>query len=139
MSGKYDDMLYLPHHVSPTRPRMSMQERAAQFSPFAALTGFHAAINETARATEQKPELEEDALAELDRRMQVLEERLKERPVVGITWFRPDKRKRGRACVRVTDVVKKLDERQRVIVLERGDRIPIDDILSLEGEVFEEL
>lgn len=137
MSGKYDDMLYLPHHISATRPQMSVQDRAAQFSPFAALTGFHAAINETARVTEGKAELEEDALAELDRRIRMLAERLDEQPEVAVTYFQPDEKKAGGAYVRVTGVAKKVDELQRTLLLQNGSRIPMDDILKMEGEVFE--
>ena len=90
MTGDYNDIIYLPHHVSPTRPQMSMRDRAAQFSPFAALTGYDAAIRETARLTQEKVELDEQELAVLDRKFQLLLEQLGRCPQVTITWFVPD-------------------------------------------------
>ena len=87
MSGQYDDIIQLPHHVSLTRPQMSMQDRAAQFSPFAALTGYDAAVKETARLTEKKIVLDEEALTFLNRKYQILVDRLDERSEVIITYF----------------------------------------------------
>ena len=87
MSGKYDDILYLPHPTSAKHPRMPTSDRAAIFSPFAALTGHAGAIAETARLTERKMELDEDAKAELDRRQAVLLEHIAEQPEITVTWF----------------------------------------------------
>ena len=95
MSGKYDDIINLPHPTSAKHPRMPISERAAIFSPFAALTGHAAAIQETARLTEQKMELDEDTKAELDRRQAILLEHIAEQPEVTVTWFQPDERKDG--------------------------------------------
>ena len=93
----YDDIINLPHHVSTRHPQMSMYDRAAQFSPFAALTGYDDAIQETGRLTEQKIELDEETLEKLDERFQILQEHLGEQPEVRFTYFKPDERKEGGA------------------------------------------
>ena len=99
MTRKYDDILHLPHPTSKKHPRMPISDRAAIFSPFAALTGHAAAIQETARLTDQKIELDEDTKAELDRRQAILLEHIAEQPEVTITWFCPDEKKeRRRVC-----------------------------------------
>lgn len=133
---QYDDIINLPHYVSPTRPRMSMIDRAAQFSPFAALTGYDAAIKETGRLTDQRIELSEDSRAALDRKQQLLVECLADHPEVSVTYFIPDERKSGGAYVTVTGIVKKVDDYQRLLLLTDGTKIPLDDILDLESELF---
>ena len=133
---QYDDIINLPHYVSPTRPRMSMIDRAAQFSPFAALTGYDAAIKETGRLTDQRIELSEDSRAALDRKQQLLVESLADHPEVSVTYFIPDERKSGGAYVTVTGIVKKVDDYQRLLLLTDGTKIPLDDILDLESELF---
>lgn len=133
---EYDDIIDLPHHVSATRPRMSMIDRAAQFSPFAALTGYDAAIKETGRLTDQRIELSEDSRAALDRKQQLLVECLADHPEVSVTYFIPDERKSGGAYVTVTGIVKKVDDYQRLLLLTDGTKIPLDDILDLESELF---
>lgn len=133
---QYDDIINLPHYVSPTRPRMSMIDRAAQFSPFAALTGYDAAIRETGRLTDQRIELSEDSRAALDRKQQLLVECLADHPEVSVTYFIPDERKSGGAYVTVTGIVKKVDDYQRLLLLTDGTKIPLDDILDLESELF---
>lgn len=133
---QYDDIIDLPHHVSATRPRMSMIDRAAQFSPFAALTGYDAAIKETGRLTDQRIELSEDSRAALDRKQQLLVECLADQPEVSVTYFIPDERKSGGAYVTVTGIVKKVDDYQRLLLLTEGTKIPLDDILELESELF---
>lgn len=139
MSGKYDDMFCLPHHVSATHPRMSMLDRAAQFSPFAALTGYEAAIRETARLTDRRIELDESAKAEIDLKLRLLSELLSEQPEVSITYFEPDERKAGGAYLTITGTVKKIDDVQCVVVMEDGSKLPIDSILEIECEAFEDL
>ena len=138
MSKKYDDILHLPHPTSEKHLRMSISDRAAIFSPFAALTGHGDAIRETARLTEQKMELDEDTRAELDRRQAVLLEHIVEQPEVTITWFQPDGRKDGGAYLTTAGRLKKLDELQRVLVLTDGTKIPLDDVISLESDCFRE-
>lgn len=134
--GKYDDMLHLPHHVSPTRPPMPMKDRAAQFSPFAALTGYDETILETARRTEERLVLDENALAILDLKYQLITEHLQDRPEITFTYFVPDEKKDGGAYVNATGTVKKVDVLQRLIVLNSGTRIPMDEICEMESEIF---
>lgn len=137
MTGDYNDIIYLPHHVSPTRPQMSMRDRAAQFSPFAALTGYDAAIRETARLTQERVELDEQELAVLDRKFQLLLEQLGQCPQVTITWFVPDELKQGGRYLTITDVVKKVDAAARFVLLQNAGRICMDDIVEIEGELFD--
>lgn len=128
----YNDIIDLPHHVSPTRPRMPRRDRAAQFAPFAALTGYHAAIEETARLTEKRTELGEYELMELNAGIHLLLERIDEHPQAEITYFKPDERKAGGTYLTVKGRTKKLNECERVILLEDGTRIPFDDIYKIE-------
>ena len=139
MSGRYDDIIDLPHPTSRRHPRMPIRERAAIFSPFAALSGHGAAIAETARLTERRMELDEDTKAELDRRQAVLLAHIGEQPEVTVTWFQPDKKKDGGAYVTTTGRLKKLDTVQRVLVLLDGTSIPLEDVAGLEGDIFQEL
>lgn len=131
-TGTYDDIIDLPHHVSATRPRMSRLDRAAQFAPFAALTGYGAAIKETARLTDERVELGEYELMELNAGIHMLMERIDEHPQVGITYFKPDERKDGGAYLTVKSRAKKLNEYERFILLEDGTEIPFDDIYKIE-------
>lgn len=133
---QYDDIINLPHHVSPTRPQMSMINRAAQFSPFAALTGYDAAIKETGRLTDSRIELLEDDRAALDRKQQLLADHLSNHPEVSVTYFIPDERKDGGAYVTVTCIVKRIDDVQRAMMLTDGTIIPIDEIIDLESDLF---
>lgn len=136
---QYDDIINLQHHVSATRPRMSMIDRAAQFSPFAALTGYDAAIKETGRLTDERIELSEESRAVLDRKQQLLLDNLADRPEVSVTYFVPDERKTGGAYVTVTGRVKKVDDYQRLLLLTDGTKIPLDEILDMESELFRSL
>lgn len=130
MNG-YEDMLDLPHHVSPTRPRMTMAERAAQFSPFAALTGFGSVLDESARTTQIRPELDDSARSEIDTRLQALRAALPDAPAATITYFRPDNKKTGGAICDVTGKVRKFDLDRRLMLLQDGTVIPLDDILQV--------
>ncbi|MBQ9166439.1 MAG: hypothetical protein IJX71_05905 [Oscillospiraceae bacterium] len=136
---QYDDIINLPHHVSATRPRRSMIDRAAQFSPFAALTGYDAAIKETGRLTDQRIELTEDSRAILDRKQQLLVDNLADHPEVSVTFFVPDERKAGGTYVTVTGRVKKVDDYQRLLILTDGTKIALDEILGMESELFRSL
>ena len=131
-NGAYDDIIDLPHHVSDTRPRMSRLDRAAQFSPFAALTGYGAAIKETARLTDERVELGEYELMELNAGIHMLMECIEEHPQVEITYFKPDERKDGGAYLTVKSRAKKLNEYERFILLEDGIQIPLNDIYKIE-------
>ncbi len=139
MKGKYDDIINMPHHVSAKRPQMSMQDRAAQFSPFAALTGYGAAIKETARLTDSPAELSEEELSILNIKFQTLLEHLREKPPVSFTYFKPDEKKSGGKYVTLSGRVKKADTFKRLVVMEDDTKIPMDDILDMEGEIFESL
>lgn len=133
---KYDDIINLPHHTSPTRPRMAMIDRAAQFSPFAALTGYDAAVKETARLTDRRIELDEYEKADLDERLQLIQEHLGEQPEIKITFFKPDERKAGGVYLSITGVIKKIDSFERYVVMMDGKKIPIDEIFQIDGELF---
>ena len=139
MNGKYDEIMGLPHHVSKTRPQMPMSDRAAQFAPFAALTGYDAAIKETGRLTDEKIELDVEALSALDMKYQLLMEAHDEAPEVTITYFQPDERKAGGKYVSAVGAVKKIDDFERRITMRDGTRIPTDDVLSIDGELFSSL
>jgi hypothetical protein len=139
MSGQYDDIIQLPHHVSLTRPQMSMQDRAAQFSPFAALTGYDAAVKETARLTEEKIELDDEELNILNIKFQMLQEQINKDREVSITFFQPDERKSGGAYVTTAGLVKKMDAFERQIIMWNGAKIPMDDVLDIEGDMFASL
>ena len=136
MKGAYDDIIHLPHHVSSRRPQMPMSDRAAQFSPFAALTGYDDAIRETGRLTEQKILLDEEALARLDEKFRLLQDHLKEYPEIRVTYFKPDERKDGGAYLTVSGAIRKLRNFEREILLYDGTRIPMDDILEMESLLF---
>ena len=137
MSGKYDDILRLPHPTSAKHPRMPISDRAAIFSPFAALTGPGDAIRETARLTELKMELDEDAKADLDRRQAVLLEHIKEQPEITVTWFCPDEKKSGGAHVVTTGKLKKVDNDAGTLKLADGLTISLDEIVDLQCELFQ--
>lgn len=139
MNTQYEDIINMPHHVSSTRPQMSMMDRAAQFSPFAALTGYDGAIKETARLTDEKSELGDEAISILNMKLQMLTEAFEDRPEVCITYFKPDERKAGGAYLRVSGVVKKIDEFERILVLMNGTKIKMEDIADIEGQIFEGL
>lgn len=134
MSGPYDDIINLPHHVSKKRPRMPRADRAAQFAPFSALVGYGAALVETARLTDRRIELEEDDRAALDRKQQKLMERIGDRPEIAVTWFVPDARKEGGQYITTVGHLKRIDEVRRVMVLVDRTEIPLDDIFDIEAE-----
>ena len=139
MSGPYDDIIELPHPTSTKHPRMSISDRAAIFSPFAALTGHAAAIQETARLTDQKMELDEDTKAELDRRQAILLERIVEQPEVTITWFCPDEKKSGGAYVVTVGRLKRVDDTAGTLRLADGMTIALDEIVDLQSDLFQGL
>ena len=133
---QYKDIIHLPHHVSKTRPQMSMLDRAAQFSPFAALTGYDDAIKETGRLTDKKMELEEEAQELLDRKQQYLQKIIACRPEITVTFFVPDEKKAGGSYTSHTGSLKRIDYYERVFVLTDGTKIPLDEIADIESECF---
>ena len=139
MNGPYDDIINLPHPTSKRHPRMPVHDRAAIFSPFAALSGHGAAIAETARLTERRIELDEDTRAELDRRQAVLLEHMDKQPELTVTWFQPDEKKDGGAYLTTTGRLKKLRELERLLLLADGTEIPLEDVVALESDIFQTL
>lgn len=159
-ASRYEDIINLPHHQSATHPHMPIGERAAQFSPFAALTGYEDAIEETARLTENRVELSESDAEILDLRIQklrdmienrhdsrlekqaengplnLIEENAFEEPEVIITYFVPDSKKSGGEYVSVSGSVRKIDEYRRSLILTDGREILLSDIMSIEGKCF---
>ena len=131
MSGTYDDIIALPHPEPRTHPRMSLHDRAAQFSPFAALTGHSAAIAETGRLTDSRITLDESEMARVDAELQHLQELLPSRPTVSITYFVPDERKAGGSYQTVTGTVRRIDTANGVVLLTDRREVPIADIFDI--------
>ena len=131
---RYDDVINKQHPTSKKHPRMSNMNRAAQFAPFAALTGYEESIEETARLTDRRIELSEDNIEELNAKLNFIQERIKERPEVTITYFQPDERKEGGAYITVTGKVRRIDEVNRVLVFEDGRTVGIDVIINLNAK-----
>ena len=127
----YDDIIHLPHHRSKKHAPMPIIDRAAQFSPFAALTGHDAAIKETARLTDRKIELDEYEIAILDEKLQQIKEKLPMNPEITVTYFQPDVRKDGGEYRTISGKVKKMDEYAKSIIMENEIRLPIEDIIEL--------
>ena len=138
MTGPYDDILHLPHPASKRHPRMPIVDRAAQFSPFAALTGHGAAIAETARVTDRRIELDEDAKEQLDQTLQLLLERIDEQPEITVTWFSPDKKKAGGQYHTATGKLKRIDTQESRLILTDGTQIPLEDLLRIRIESFQD-
>lgn len=136
MPTPYDDIIRLPHHVSQNHPQMPMLNRAAQFAPFAALTGYEAAVGETARLTAERRELDAQEAEELNRRLVAIIARLPDRPEATIEYFVPDDRKAGGAFVSVTGRVRHISVPERTLVMEDGTVIPLDDVVSVASEIF---
>ncbi len=136
---KYADIIDLPHHQSDTRPKMSNYDRAAQFSPFAALTGHADSIKETARLTDEYSEPSEEIKTILNEKILFLMEQLDNQPEITITFFKPDEKKQGGAYITITGVVKKIKTYERQIQMTTGDLIPIDMIFGIDGEMFSKI
>lgn len=136
MTGSYDDIINLPHHVSASRPRMSALDRAAQFSPFAALTGYDDAVKETARLTDERVELDESSKVALNERLLMIQGQLDDQPQVSIIYFQPDDKKAGGTYITATGCVKKIDEYERTAAMKDGTKISIDDIIKIDGDLF---
>ena len=132
ISHEYDNIIHLPHHVSAERPHMPMIDRAAQFVPFAALTGYDAAIAETARLTDTKRELSEEQKGAIGKQLLSLQARLKTAPQVSVTYFVSDSRKAGGAYKTISGEAKKVDETLGILEMRNGTAIPFDDIIHLE-------
>ena len=136
MKTPYDDIIDLPHHVSGRHPQMSLYNRAAQFAPFAALSGHDAAIEETARLTEEQRELTQGEREVLSRKLNCLLQR-NDSPTVGITYFQPDGRKSGGSYRTVTGTIKKVDDIGGKLLLTDGTVIPLDTVSDMHSEIFD--
>ncbi len=137
MTKAYDDIIDLPRHISTTHPHMAAIDRAAQFSPFAALTGYDAAIKETARLTDERVELDESMKDALSNKLKIIADRLNEHPEIAITYFQPDGKKNGGTYVTAVSAAKKIDKYDRAVVMADDSVIPIDDIISIDGQIFQ--
>jgi len=137
--NNYRDIINLPHHVSANRPQMPLRDRAAQFSPFAALTGYEDVIKESARLTDERLELSEEWQSRINERLQIILENVSERPEVKITFFVADKRKKGGAYETVSGCVKYVDECERTVVFADNSAVSIDDIYDIDGEIFRDI
>ena len=132
----YSKIINLPHHQSATRKRMSNYDRAAQFAPFAALTGHDEAIKETARLTDDYMEMGEDRLGELSAKIQLLIDKLSEQPEITVVYFVPDERKPGGSYAEKTGTVRLVEECERKLVFYDGDKIDINQVVDFKGEIF---
>ena len=138
MSDGYNDIINLPHHVSTKHPRMKMVDRAAQFSPFAALTGHGAAVSETERLTEKFAEPDEYEKSIINEKLRFLAELVSQRPVAEIVYFEPDKRKDGGEYVTVTGEVKQIDSVGQSVLMADGQRISAEFISDIRCDLFGE-
>lgn len=132
----YADIINLPHHEITSRQRMSQINRAASFSPFAALTGYDDAVKETARLTSKRIEIDDGTKEVLNDNLRIAVEKADEQPEVSITYFLPDKKKSGGAYVTVTAVIKRIDEYERQIVLADKSTIPLGDLYEIESDIY---
>lgn len=131
----YSDIINLSRPVS-KRPRMSLEQRSAQFSPFAALTGYEGQVKETARLTNKKIEINEELKEILNLKIQLIQEKIKEQPQIEITYFIPDSKKDGGRYETVTNSVKKIDTYKGEIILIDGTTIAIDEIIDISSEIY---
>ena len=138
MKGPYDDIIHLPHPTSHRHPRMPVSDRAAQFSPFAALSGHGSAIAETARVTRERMELDEDAREQLDQKLRLLMERINEQPEITVTWFSPNEKKAGGQYRTATGKLKRIDTQESRLILTDGNQIPLEDLLEIRSESFQD-
>lgn len=135
--GNYDDIISLPHHESAKHPKMPALDRAAQFMPFAALTGHNAAVMETERLTDSRMELDEMKKEELNEHLQFIKEQLLQKPQISITYFLPDTQKNGGAYLTITGTVRKIEQTRHQVIMENGTVIPMDDIYEIESTLFD--
>ncbi len=136
MSGTYDDIINLPHHVSETHPQMSMRNRAAQFSPFAALSGHSDAIHETARYTVDFQGVDESNVEALNQKIAMILDKINEHPQITVTYFKPDEKKEGGSYTLKTGNIKRVDDYEHVLQFTDNEKIPIQSIFNIDGEMF---
>ena len=131
-ANRYDDIIQLPHHQSTKRAHMSLHDRAAQFAPFAALTGHDAAIEETARLTEDEITLDDNAIADINEKLYEISQHLSERWRVSITYFRPDEKKKGGKYLTDVGTIQKIKESEQLILMDSGVQIKMEQIIKIE-------
>ncbi|MBP3593024.1 MAG: hypothetical protein J6J44_00705 [Lachnospiraceae bacterium] len=129
---RYDDIISLPHHQSTERAHMSLHDRAAQFAPFAALSGHEEAIEETARLTDEKIILDDSAIEKINEKLYEISQNLSEKWNVTITYFRPDALKKGGAYLTDVGSIKKIDEIEKIIIMDSGMKIKMEQIVGIE-------
>ena len=135
--GKYDDIINLPHHISKEHPQMSMYMRAAQFAPFAALTGHESAIEETARITDPQIELDENAKKLLDKKLNIIREYLDEHPFITVIYFMPDEKKSGGCYISYTGRLQNIDDLEQKLIMVDGKEIHLSSILEIDTELYD--
>lgn len=133
---KYDDIINLPHHVSIKHQHMSMEMRAAQFAPFAALTGYEDAVKETGRLTSERIELDEEQKVILDEKLKIINDKINQHPRISLTYFIPDMKKEGGRYETVAKEIKKIDEFKHSIIMIDGEEIPINEIIEIGLDIF---
>lgn len=134
----YNDIINLPAH-NIKKHHLSLYDRAAQFAPFAALTGFGAVINETSRLTDSKPELSEDTVRLLNERIHLLRESIKLKPEIELLYFVPDKKKSGGSIQKFQGKLRRIDEFNRELIFVNKTQIAIDDVIFIQGDFFKDI
>ena len=134
--NKYDDIINLPHHVSERHPQLSKDSYAAQFSPFAALTGYDGIVEEIARVTDERIELDDDSKDRISHKLGIVLDHLDDELEITVIYFLPDKKKDGGKYVTATGIIKAFDRYERIIQLSDGPRIPVDDLLDIQGKII---
>lgn len=135
-TGLYDDMVDLPHHVSKKHRQMPLADRAAQFAPFAALSGYGSDITEAGRTTERKAELDEYAIAAIDGKLRIIQDMIADMPEVTVIYFVPDASKTVGMYVDAIGRVAEINEYEHILVMNDGKKIPINDISKIESDIF---
>ena len=139
MRGSYEDIINLPHHRSSKHAHMPRHKRAAQFSPFAALTGYDSALREAGRITNRRVELDEYIKADLNERLCLIQEHIKDQPNISVVYFQADHLKEGGSYRTATGPVRKIDKYEEVVVMEDGNKIVINDIIEIKGQLLSSL
>lgn len=134
--NNYEDIINLPHHISKKRPQMPMSDRAAQFAPFAALTGYEENIKEATRLTDKRIEIDEERKLILNDKLQIIINNIKNEPSITFTYFVYDKKKSGGKYIKKTGIVKKINVLQGYITLADKTKIPIEEIIDINGDLL---
>ena len=132
----YEDIVNLPRHISKIHPQATMADRAARFSPFAAISGYEDMVKEAARVTEERIDITDATKELLNEKLNMIIEFLDEAPEVTITYFEPDKKKDGGAYISITGTVKRIDEYERIVLMSDDKKIRIDEIYAIESDLF---